>query len=214
MIWPTVCVDNFFSNPDEIVAYANKQKFEADNRSPGRRSPLIHTLDFKFFRWSCLKILKIFYPHHLDNLNWKAKATFQKVPPTLDLDGWIHTDSKEEVTAIIYLSKQCESGTSLYERRSLGKRIYEEKHKYDYFINPEVTGKARAVITKARKENNEGFKETVSFKGVYNRLVMFDGAQFHAAQVHNKGSEDRLTYVVGFENISIDKYPIPESNRI
>ena len=105
MIWPTVCVDNFFSNPDAIVAYANKQKFESDNRSPGKRSPLLHETDFKFFRWSCLKILKIFYPHHFDNLNWKAKATFQKVPPNLDLDGWIHTDSDWELTAIIYLSK-------------------------------------------------------------------------------------------------------------
>ena len=43
---------------------------------------------------------------------------------------------------------------------------------------------------------------------------MFDGAHFHAAHVHNKGSEDRLTYIIGFENISSNKYPLPESNRI
>ena len=214
MIWPTVCVDNFFSDPDAIVAYANKQKFESDNRSPGKRSPLLHETDFRFFRWSCLKILKIFYPHAFNTLNWTAKAAFQKVPPNLDLDGWVHTDSDWELNAIIYLSKDSDTGTSLYNREILGKRIYEDKAKYNYFQNPEVTGKARALITKARKENNEGFKETTSFKGIYNRLVMFDGAHFHSAHVHNKGPEDRLTYVVGFENISIDKYPIPESNRI
>ena len=77
-----------------------------------------------------------------------------------------------------------------------------------------MTGNSSARITKARKENNKGFKETASFKGVYNRLVMFDGANFHAAHVHNKGPEERLTYVIGFENISIDKYPLPESNRV
>ena len=147
MIWPTVCVDNFFSNPDAIVAYANKQKFESDNRSPGKRSPLLHETDFKFFRWSCLKILKIFYPHHFDNLNWKAKATFQKVPPNLDLDGWIHTDSDWELTAIIYLSKNSEAGTSIYKREILGKRIYEDKAKYSYFNNPTETGNSRARIT-------------------------------------------------------------------
>lgn len=214
MIWPTVCVDNFFSDPDAIVAYANKQKFEGDNRSPGKRSPLIHTSDFRFFRWSCLKILKIFYPHRLDDLNWKAKATFQKVPSNLDLDGWIHTDSDWELTAIIYLSKNGDAGTSLYNRETLGKRTHETKSQYNYFQNPGVTGKARALITKARKENNEGFKETVSFKGIYNRLVMFDGAHFHAAHVHKNGPQDRLTYIIGFEHISIDKYPLPESNRI
>ena len=39
MIWPSICIDNFFDNPDKVVETANSFHYEKDKdgRWPGER---------------------------------------------------------------------------------------------------------------------------------------------------------------------------------
>ena len=61
------------------------------------------------------------------------------------------------------------------------------------------------------------YKESIMGDSIYNRLVIFDSAQIHAAQGFDDGSEgDRLTLIsfIGTLNHPELKYPIPEMQRI
>ena len=53
------------------------------------------------------------------------------------------------------------------------------------------------------KNNNDQFEETINIKSKFNRFIMFDAAQFHAAQkfTENNVAEDRLTLIGFFNNI-------------
>lgn len=61
------------------------------------------------------------------------------------------------------------------------------------------------------------YKESVIIESMYNRLLLFDASQLHAAQKYTDGSsDDRLTlisfiYSLHHENL---KYPIPEMRRL
>jgi len=52
-------------------------------------------------------------------------------------------------------------------------------------------------------ENNNQFEETIIVKSKFNRVLMFDAAQFHAAQkfLEENILEDRLTLIGFFNNI-------------
>ena len=63
----------------------------------------------------------------------------------------------------------------------------------------------------------KSYKESIMVDSIYNRLVIFDSAQIHAAQGFDDGSEgDRLSLIsfIGTLNHPELKYPIPEMQRI
>jgi len=77
-------------------------------------------------------------------------------------------------------------------------------------------------VAKAKEKNNADFRETLSIDGRYNRLFLFDAAQYHG--VHDFKSTDpkaeRLTYIIFFDKITLGdnahyglKYPGTESRR-
>ena len=222
MIWPTLIMDNFFTDPDKIVEISKRYTYTYDGTSPGMRSPPLHVIDHTFFNWSTFKILTLLYPNEGERLRWHGRATFHRVPPNLEFDGWIHKDTPDEFTAIIYLSKG-ESGTSLFEPLSPEIVILEQEAnlKYKYFKNPNLSAEELAKVAQAKEKNNAGFRETLSIDGRYNRLILFDSAQYHAAHVfkHSDSNIERLTYIVFFDKITIEggprglKFPGTENRR-
>ena len=225
MIWPNLIVDNFFTDPDEIVEISKRYTYKNDGGYPGVRTPPLHQVDHAFFNWSTKKILAFLYPNEVPNLSWAASATFHRIPnnlPNPQLGGWVHTDSPSEFTAILYLSKEG-IGTSLFEPVSpeivLAK---EQKMKYNYFENPKLSAKEVTKIAQAKEKNNSGFREILSVNGKYNRLFLFDAAHYHGVHV-SKNSDlksTRLTYIIFFNKITLEnsalalKYPGTESRRI
>ena len=221
MIWPNLCVDNFFQEPDKVGDYANSLNFFKPKESnyPGTRTKFMHEIDYKFFEFTSLKILSLLYPNEYTNLKWTAHQSFQKVPANLKYNGWIHTDSQFEFTCIIYLSKFLNCGTSIYHPKNIygynkNQDIKEEYFKYN---NP----KSYPKIAKARKENNDPFEETIRYNSRYNRLILFDGSNYHASNLfnHDNNKEERLTLITFFKTVErVDdlnlKKPITTMSRI
>jgi hypothetical protein len=204
MIWPNLCVDNFFQEPDKVVEFANSLTFTKPEKSnyPGKRSQLLYLINTEFFEFSTLKILSLLYPTECKKLSWNATQYFQKIPANLKYDGWVHTDEQYEFTCIIYLSKFLNCGTSIYHPKNSYGYIRNVKEKDEYFTNNDP--KTYSKIEKAKKENNNSFEETIRFNSKYNRLILFDGANYHSSNVfnHENNDEERLTLITFFKKVN------------
>lgn len=213
MIFPSICVDNFFNNTDEVLKIAESCRYEKVNYIPGERSLPLHLTHKDFFNYLNLKILSVLYPNEEKNIIYKAKSMFQKIPSNIDYDGWVHNDDKDMLTCIIYLTDS-NAGTSLYKPKNpFFVQDGLDKDKHNFFENYEkYDTKELEKIKNTKEQWNNYFTETVSFKGQFNRMICFDGSNYHAAHIH-KGDNDRLTLVSFFNDISLlDKkinYPIP-----
>tara|TARA_R110000751_G_scaffold305616_1_gene422262 strand:+ start:2985 stop:3653 length:669 start_codon:yes stop_codon:yes gene_type:complete len=203
MIWPNLCVDNFFQEPDKVVEYTNSLNFFKPEESnyPGKRTKFMHEIDPKFFEVTSLKILSLLYPNDHKNLKWNALQSFQKVPANLKHNGWVHTDEKHEFTCIIYLSKFLNCGTSIYHPKNIYGYITNEDVKNEYFKYNDP--KSDLKIAKAKKENNSPFEETIRYNSRYNRLILFDGSNYHSSNIfnHDNNKEERLTLITFFNNV-------------
>ena len=201
MIWPTLCVDNFFDEPNKVIELSKSLDYESSNVYPGKRSINLHIHHEEFFNWVSNKIMSALYPAEWPNIAWYNTEYFQKITSGLKNDGWVHQDKSNEFTAIIYLSQNTEAGTSIY----LPKTFYKES-------------KTKGSV-KDRDLHNSKFKETINIKGVFNRLAILDSHSYHAAHVNNSGKE-RLTLICFFSNIKSTvenkqlKYIVPTLKRI
>ena len=86
----------------------------------------------------------------------------------------------------------------------------------DFFNDPD---KVVEISKDLKFESRQFYPGTINIKGIYNRLVLFDGASHHAAHINNTG-EDRLTLICFFEKLTLNssnkqlKYMIPTSRKI
>lgn len=220
MIWPSLCVDNFLNEPEKIVEFSKTLKYNNDTRGwwPGLRSQPLHLADYEIYNKLCTKILSLYYPENYFSLAYRCDATFQKVPSTIKYDGWVHTDCMAEFTAIVYLSNHKNCGTSIYKSKKLGANIINEKIKHSYFKGEKIDDK---ILKKSKQENNSQFYKTIQYESIFNRLITFDGSNFHAAESFYKDTFDkleRLTLILFFYQITktdgTTKYPITEAKRI
>ena len=198
MLIPTLVFDNFFKNPKFIVDYAKKLEYKPAEKGewPGGRSEFLHVLDETLFKEVTSKIIKLIWPSTYQDVYFTAKSMFQTISSDYVNEGWIHRDP-DILTAIIYLSKHEECGTSIFEQKSS-----------NFIIN--IENKKEAYLTKNfkkekkfLKENNNNFRETISVKSKYNRIMIFDSLHLHGAKnfCEKDIDEDRLTLVTFFTKI-------------
>jgi|TARA_X000001388_G_C2222801_1_gene119917 hypothetical protein len=227
MLFPLTCSDNFFSNPDEVLTRLLKIPFNYNVETqyyPGLRTKNLVYEDEQFSKWVVKKIFSINFPGFENELNAKVDIFFQKIPPGVEHDGWVHTDAFAKQTAIIYLSKDNSAGTSIYLKNNftdtIGEKLLtEDKNnlKYKYFTHPEKFNKEDLKILKNQKEeNNSYFNETINIKSVYNRLVTFDGNSFHSA--HVSSDKERLILILFFHQFLFKKtgmsYPLEGKDKV
>ena len=199
MRWPTICIDNFLDDPDEIVKLANSFPYAKDSRGtwPGERSLAHHDKELDLFLLS--KILKVLFPtsNSIDEpIKFKAQASFQRIKTKEE--GWIHSDEPFEFTALLYLSKNKKGGTSLYKPKSFRCSQKNVDIKTQYYLS----GIKPEGYEKALRENNDQFEETMYFESVYNRLIVFDSSHLHGVKEYNiTGEESRLTYISFFQDV-------------
>jgi len=223
MLFPTIFVNNFLDNVEEIADYAKTLDYANDGDSPGKRSTPLHIANYELYNTLNLKILSILFPSNYKQINYEGTGVFQWVPSGLKADGWVHSDTMAQLTAIIYLTKDVNAGTEVWvpNTTKVDKTDLATNEKYKYFkssmdLNANIQSNEGDYINH-RDEFNSRFKKVASFTGEYNSLVAFDSFQYHAAQVNMSG-KDRYTYIMFFDKIysSTDQllYPIPTSRRI
>jgi hypothetical protein len=215
MIWPTIIVDNFFDEPEKIIEYSQKLKFgpDTDGQWPGVRTGLMGNLDDKFFNYINYKIVRLIYPMNHLQMSWKSNQYFQKINGNIfKNEGWVHSDSPAEFTAIIYLSKHKNCGTSLYDKKHLFNASINDKEKREAYKNLNFKNEMKYL-----KQNNDLFEKNLTVDSKFNRLVIFDSNQYHAADKFKdeKNDEERLTLITFFYELSAEsiKYPVPEMRR-
>jgi hypothetical protein len=200
---PTIVIDNFFPQPDNVRNYAlSLKEWHADEelRWPGIRTNSLHTFALDKHAelvWSIYNCL----PRHLAMKYGSFKkfdAMFQIVSEDY-IDGWIHDDGADlDFAGLIYLNKNpCDdSGTSIYhhitdeleyfgeEERELKKKFLSKpEHRRDYDL--------------LKNNRHSQFKEVTKIENVYNRCIIYDAYAWHRANKYfGKTKEDsRLTLV-------------------
>jgi len=207
MLFSVSSVDNFFEEPDKIVKLSNQFEYKSDGTVYGIRTEPLHN---DFMIWLNKKILATLFPQQYNDINFLAKTMFQKTKPS-NLDGWVHIDRPNLLTAIIYLNKEDTSGTSFYKSKEPMFNLNQDL-KFKYFNN-EINNELK--VLEAKEKNNDQFKKTITIDGVYNRLITFDGSTPHAAEVINN-NEERLILISFFEEINGNflRFPIPQSKGL
>tara|TARA_B100001113_G_scaffold295420_1_gene252628 strand:+ start:274 stop:927 length:654 start_codon:yes stop_codon:yes gene_type:complete len=187
MIYPTMIVDNFFDNPDEVSDYANTLQFNDTEYIVGKRTDFLHNINRNLYEYTVHKILTILYPYDTIGIKYQADSYFQKSSIDSRYDSWIHTD-KCEITAMIYLTKGISEGTNLYKRKSEWLPTVNNtngKFKHESFKNKKFDKEYEDLKLKT----NSDFDLTTNIKGLYNRLALFDGSNYHAMEQKNNDDE-------------------------
>ncbi len=196
-----ICIENFFNDPYKIIKIGNSFKYSSQGAIRGIRSEPLHTLDQDLFETINLKIINNFYPNiNLDKTTYKAITYFQKNEYDIN-DGWIHNDPGL-ITAIIYLTPEETSGTSIYKIKNKDINLPTQYKKQDYFTNfNKYSIKQKADIQKLKLENNSYFEKTASFNGEFNRMIAFKSNEWHAAELQ-KENKDRVLIITFIEEIN------------
>ena len=199
--YPISIFDHYYNDPDAIREYALSLEYtKAPGFFPGYRTECLSTISKEFWELSYQKFL----PDNINPDEYIIRSQFQKIyrfsndpedPVNL---GWIHKDTGADLAAVLYLDPDpiSDNGTSFYSKnRPLSKSISMDNlpkslHNYD------VDDEFRELVI----DNNSQFDLTLEVKNFYNRLICYNGSQFHgASNYYMKNEEDfRLTQVFFF----------------
>ena len=225
MIFPTLCINNFFDDPNEIVDYANKLEYFYDINDgifPGKRTKLLHKVNYDFFNYINKKILRLYYPDNniFNNLTYEAQTVFQKINYD-DVEhhitneknkgiGFIHQDP----CLITYLTKNIyNSGTSIWKRKSECKDMFvkDDNLKISYYLKKKVD---EEKYKKQLNDNINNFDEIFCSKAIYNSFCSFDSNQFHSGNFNMKSGEERLILITFINKLNVPFYPITEMRKV
>ena len=185
MKFPTVIVENFFKNPDDIVNYSKEISFTGPKKDDywiGERSEMLHKINPQLFHFICTKVISIFYNCKKEDVKYfDAQVCFQKIKKS-DVEKFLktksnmlHRDIYGSLTGIIYLSKNqsFENGTKISSSENL-----------DHIL--------------------------VSSK--YNSMLCYEGSQLHGPI--GSEDENRLTIVFFIHKIEAEELPYDRLNNI
>lgn len=219
MYFPSICVDNFFKDPNAIREFALSLEFKPTiNRPwPGKRSASLAKIYPNYFHQFCDKLFSLTYDWAKHkNVSWAVETYFQLIEPNHYMNinkGWVHQDHCV-YAGVIYLSPDAEldCGTSLYSANKSFDIPINLEYKEEMFLN--FSSENESVYMQKLEENNSQFIETVRYNNVYNRLIAYDGHNYHAANhFTGKNQKPRLTQVFFVEEVSSTYFPIPSMNQ-
>lgn len=209
--FPTVCVDNFLSNAEEVLKIANTLEYRKSALGvwPGERTESLHIHSPAIFASILSDVFSLFYNYESEPIKWTAEMYFQKTKPYGNFSsGWIHNDLPNLFAGIIYLNKNGDSssGTSMYSCIDEFKYSkYTMNMKRELYLNGEVDEKKYLE----EKENYEkNFIKTTSFSNVFNRMVAYDAQSYHCADGFDGGDDKERLTLVFFIN-ELDAHTVP-----
>lgn len=214
MLYPTIIQDNFFEDINSVIDLADSLEYAPCpvGRWPGERTQELHLVHPQFFNYFCTKLTKLIFPNQ--NVDFSCSLHFQKISNDYTKGGWIHKDPYD-LTAIVYISKHKNCGTSLYKAKDFfmfGDPQLETFKNHSY-----STRKFTKQSEQARILANQQYEKTLEIKSLQNRLIAFEGLTPHGVENFTEDlKEDRVTLIGFFHNISALglKYPIVESRRV
>ena len=214
MNFQTIVHDGFFNNPDKVREWGLTLDYQhSDGTYPGVRTRCTRFIHKKFYEATASKLISLWGVY--DRKDWDIQLQFQKIKrfsdnPDMNV-GWIHQDTGAEAAAVIYLDpdSDLDHGTSHYRVNSkysprddypYGKEIY------DKVLGPEQSRDQEdlRLYFESMQYHNSRFDRILEVKNVYNRVIAYDGAQWHGQTNFHMDNDDdfRLTIVAFVLSIS------------
>lgn len=210
---PVMSVENFYEDPGAVREFALQQEFTPSEggKWPGVRTQPIHNLNEELFNSFCRRLFGMLFDFATTKVEWNVGTAFQFVEPTdaptgspLNT-GWIHVDDVALFAGVIYLDEDPDpkAGTSVYTpKQRVPSDVYKGwvKTKENYYQYGVDNG-----YEKTLSQHHDWFDESVRVNNAYNRMVIFDGGQFHAG--HFSSTKPRLTQVFFVNSLDTDSPP-------
>ena len=210
----TVCVDNFFNNPMAIRNWALSLPKKPDpcGQWPGKRSEILHQINFQFINQVILKVLSSYFDLRYTDVSWESSsAVVQEIEPfTNNNFGWIHQDS-EQLAFIIYLTPEAnvDAGTSLYNLKEEAKDDYfYQSNQYEKIAQYQGKDYDEKKYAETMKQHQDMFLEKVKYSNMFNRMIAYDGNEFHSANNLVTGKDPRLTLAGFLSGLKVDLTPL------
>lgn len=220
-LYPTATIiENFYENPDEIRAFALKQKFtyrhELENIDyvyPGCRTKDIFELDKTLYEKVCKKLVSVFHNTEKDRMRWAISTSFQVVEGRFER-GVIHQDTSTIFAGVVYLTPNAplNAGTSLFKpNATFSEQAFQEANKKnvtDFTSNQPVCTKFHSM-----------FDETVRINNVYNTMILFNAQTYHAANEFfgdslETGRLAQVFFINKIDATSYDIFPLQRTQSI
>ena len=206
---PAIVYDNFYEEPDAVRKYALSLKYDdTEGIYPGVRTKQ-NAVNEKLN-----KLTKDLLTSRISELFVKqpivesVRNQFQKIPNfSADKDnplnwGWIHRDSIEpnpippSLAGIVYLDPNPTSntGTSFYESK-IEPVSWEGDDIRLQLCQDKLINKSKYIDS--IKKHNSQFERVMEVENKYNRLVIYNGSDYHAmTSCYTKHDNVRLTQVL------------------
>jgi hypothetical protein len=221
MHFPSVCVDDFYSDPHSVVEFASTLDYYGDRGNyPGKRSDPINAINQDLFKITCSKIFTLFYNFDLEEVKWNISMFFQKIDAYSDdkddllNSGWCHLDDECIFAGVIYLNEftNIDAGTSIYRLKNPTTDDLDYSLRNDLYLNKTVDFDE---YKKSIKQHNDKFEEVLEFKNVFNRMILYDSSSYHKANsFYIDKSTSRLSIVFFVHQVTASSTPIIRKNNI
>lgn len=214
---PTLCVDDFYSNPKQIRDFALSLDYnKLPGNYPGERTNNLHRINRSFFDSFCSRLFSILFDYDYTRIEWTVSTYFQKIYPYSQEKqsklntGWQHVDIEYAASGVIYLNEisDLDSGTSFYRLKNTNTQenldytlrdiLYSNKEiDYDEYMN-------------SIKKHDSKFEKTAEFKNVFNRMIMYQSDIYHKeSNFFANTFEPRLTQVFFISDLTCEKESVP-----
>tara|TARA_R110000744_G_scaffold374824_1_gene487867 strand:+ start:1165 stop:1842 length:678 start_codon:yes stop_codon:yes gene_type:complete len=215
-------VDGFLNDPDRIREYGLSLPMNNDQGTSmsGFRSDRLLGLNPTLTKSITQKVLACYFDSPV-SYN-RVHMLFNKVPnistqeDSYQNQGWTHHDGNADyskLAGVIYLTPNCrlDAGTSLFKLKK-GEQYYKPgeglNSEYEEIRNKYYRGDYPPEMERKHRAWNNKFEETARFQNVYNRMVCYDGREFHRANNFFNDGEPRLTLVFFISGIRCDTLPL------
>jgi len=214
MNFQTIVHDGFFKNPDKVRNWGlTLDYYHKDGTYPGVRTKCTKHIHKKFFESTATKLMSLWGIYKREE--WTLQLQFQKIKrfsddPDMNV-GWIHQDLGAEAAAVIYLDpdSDLDHGTSHYRTNSKFDTHTDypyEREPYNNVLGPQQSRDPEDLrrYFENVKYHNARFDNILEVKNLYNRVIAYDGAQWHGQTSFHMDNDDdfRLTMVAFVTSIA------------
>ena len=249
VLFPTVVVDDFFSDPDDVVKFGHSLGLKDYVLGyPGRRTHSLNKTHPSFANALMKKIFSVYFSDPSKVSCETASITFQLIPKFSENKedsrnaGWVHKDAhgvrscRNKLSGVIYLTpnSQLKTGTSIFnvkkecepylsgynnlDMNQIPMKSWFQEHRaqalhasysgaFDLLLQQEFNLN-REEISKDKEKWNGYFEPSTVVGNIYNRVILFDGNEYHSANNYYHENEGERFFIVFFlDNIKGDILP-------